>query len=122
MNLAPQGFCPVPRCPNRTKGGPCPEHMRERRKTSDVKRRDGDHRALYRTHRWKLASQRNLALNPWCVGFPLGFHGTNRVLAQCTDHRKPAHLYPELFFDPNNHDSMCFDCNTRKGQIEGGVS
>lgn len=98
--------------------GPCEDCARERAKRVDVKRNTTDYRALYRTEKWKQTSRRHLALHPWCVGFPAGSHGTERVLAQCTDHIRPAHRYPELFFEPSNHQSLCFDCNTSKGGSE----
>lgn len=99
--------------------GACQDCATARRNRADATRNTKHYRKLYRTHRWKLASQRNLARNPWCAGFPSGFHGADRVLAQCTDHIRPAHLHPERFFDEANHQSLCFDCNTRKGQAEG---
>lgn len=78
-------------------------------------RKDEPHIKLYRTEKWKQLSRKRLIDHPWCVGFPKGVHGAVSVLAECTDHIKPAHLFPDLFFLPENLQSLCFACNTRKG-------
>lgn len=86
----------------------------------DRTRSTREDRSLYRTERWKQLSLRRLQLHPWCVGWPIGKHGTEKVLAEVTDHIKPASLYPELFFEETNHQSLCRDCNTLKGYSETG--
>lgn len=94
---------------------PCPTcNKTYRAKTDQVRQRRVD-RSLYRTEKWKQYSRNRLSEHPFCVGYPLGCHGTVGVVAYCTDHIKPASYYPELFFDPDNHQSLCKDCNERKG-------
>lgn len=114
---APIGYCPAKGCPNRSRGL-CPEHARARSRESAAI--NGRSHPLLHTNRWKQTSKRRLALHPWCEGFPLGVHGSNRVLAFCTDHVKPVKDFPELCFDPTNHRSLCRDCNSRKGIAEEG--
>jgi 5-methylcytosine-specific restriction endonuclease McrA len=96
----------------------CPTCTKATRQRVDRARRDAPERELYRTERWKQASLRNLAQHQFCAGFPLGVHGTDKVFATCTDHIKPANQYPELFFDPRNHRSLCDACNQRKGSSD----
>ena len=109
------------RCGALVTGAACPRCLPAQRRVTDDRRKDAPHRRLLKSERWKRLSKRRLALHPWCVGYPLGKHGTDRVLAQCTDHIKPGHLYPELFFDPDNHASLCHACNTTKADRDDGT-
>lgn len=95
--------------------GDCPDCTSQRRERADRTRFARVDRSLYRTERWKQYSKRFLALHPWCVGYPPGVHASHRVLAQVTDHVKPAAQFPNLFFDPDNHMALCKVCNDRKG-------
>jgi len=72
-------------------------------------------------NRWLAFSKARLSQNPWCVGYPKGYHGRNRVLAQCTDHIESLRKRPDLKFAEENLQSLCFECNTRKAvELEGG--
>jgi 5-methylcytosine-specific restriction protein A len=55
--------CSTPRCPNLVDAGQsrCPEHQRREQQTraEDV--------AFYRTHRWRMTSERFRSKHPWCV-------------------------------------------------------
>ena len=94
--------------------GPCPDCTKARQQRSDAARNNNPNRQLLRTERWKQTSRRFLAENPWCIGYPHGHHGTDRVLAQCTDHIKPVSKFPGLAFEWSNFSPLCFDCNRRK--------
>lgn len=111
--------CLYPRCPANVRSGYCQDHQRARRRDMDKTRRDDPNRELYRTERWKQTSRRHLMMNPWCVGYPRGYHKVG-VIAQCTDHIQSARTHPELFWEPSNHQSFCFDCNRRKAIAEEG--
>lgn len=111
-------ICAERGCPVVVPNGRCQKHEKQR-SVEQEQRRIPSHPLLH-TNRWRETSKRNLALHPWCVGYPGGVHGNQRVLAQCTDHIKPVKDYPELCFDPSNHQSICHDCNRRKGIAEEG--
>lgn len=112
------GFCPRPGCRNRSKG-PC-EACRQRTQRHHDERRGTRTQRGY-DNRWLTFSKARLARFPWCVGFPEGFHGAARVLAECTDHRIPLRQRPELKYVESNLQSLCFTCNTRKAvALEGG--
>jgi 5-methylcytosine-specific restriction protein A len=110
-------YCTFPRCPNRAHGK-CPEHQQQHARVKDQTRVRSDRRL--HTHRWKVYSRNRLAKFPLCIGWPVGMHRLP-TLAQVTDHRKPAKACTDSeFWDPSNHDSLCQDCNKRKGIAEEG--
>lgn len=104
-------FCPAPGCHVRGHGY-CQRHQRARQQAVDAVR--GTRHARGYTSAWARYSKRRLAEFPWCVGFPTGVHDRAPHLAECTDHILEAAARPDLFWDPNNHQSLCFGCNARK--------
>ncbi len=38
------------------------------------------------------------------------------VRSRCTDHIKPAKYFPELFWEPHNHQGLCVSCNKIKSR------
>ena len=115
MPDSPTGFCPAKGCSVRSKG-PCEKHRRRRDKDRDVVRHDNTTRALYRTNRWRVASERQRAKDPWCW---YCLQKGVRKLSEETDHIEAASLRPDLFFAPENHRSACKACNAAKGDREG---
>jgi 5-methylcytosine-specific restriction enzyme A len=95
-----------PQCRNTVVSGVCPDCRKTRT------------RVVY-SRRWAQYSKRRLAEHPWCVGYPAGVHQTPR-LAECTDHIKSARQYPELHWEPTNHQSLCRACNVAKAIAEEG--
>ena len=65
----------------------------------------------HHSRKWRRLRNRHLAANPLCVrcladGFTAG--------AEQVDHRVPAHLAPDRFFDPDNLQSLCASCHRQK--------
>jgi 5-methylcytosine-specific restriction endonuclease McrA len=75
---------------------------------------------VHGSRKWRETSKANLARHPLCAGYPLGYHGTTPVLAQCMDHILSLEQRPDLAFESSNHRSLCFDCNKRKGIAQEG--
>jgi 5-methylcytosine-specific restriction endonuclease McrA len=118
MPSAPLGYCSTPVCPNRAHGK-CSTCLQQRAPIKAAASQANSDRRLH-TSRWRRYSKGRLARNPWCIGYPAGVHPV-ATLAQCTDHRKPAKRCTDAeFWDPNNHASLCSDCNKRKGIAEEG--
>lgn len=111
----PRRFCSAPGCGELVAHGRCLRHRQH------YERQRGSRHQRGYTNRWAQYSRARLARHPWCVGFPEGAHGTERVLADVTDHIHSARSHPELFWTESNHASLCRACNTRKAiQLEGG--
>lgn len=112
MPSKPQRMCP--KCgwigPTGTKCPNCSRRYNQQR---------GSARARGYTTGWDAYSKDRLVRFPFCVGYPKGVHKVP-TMATCTDHILSASKYPELFNDPNNHQSMCDDCNKRKAIAEEG--
>jgi 5-methylcytosine-specific restriction protein A len=71
--------------------------------------------ALYKSHRWKQASQRYRAEHPLCInclqsGKLTSVIGPNGVVDHITNHR----CDPRLFWDRNNWQPLCRSCNAKK--------
>lgn len=111
-------ICPEPSCPAITPGGPCDQHRKERSRLKEQHR--GSARQRGYSSRWDAYSKARLAKHPWCVGFPHGYHGTERVLATVTNHIVPVSRSPERFWDEANHESLCTSCNVRHSIATGG--
>ena len=72
------------------------------------------------TYHWARYSQSRLAEHPWCAGYPVPHPPDVRAHACVTDHILPARDRPDLFWDEDNHRSLCSSCHARKTQAEGG--
>jgi 5-methylcytosine-specific restriction enzyme A len=116
---APKGFCAVAGCSVRCRGY-CPAHQRARHQVLDADRGNRHQRGY--TSAWARYSKRRLAVHPWCVGFPAGAHADAPRLAECTDHIRDAVAHPDLFWEPTNHQSLCFACNARKAKATKGAT
>ena len=117
MPSAPLGFCPAHGCPTRSHG-PCEAHRQQKQRIAD-ERRGSRHERGY-TNAWADYSKRRLAEHPFCVGYPPGVHGNLKKLAECTDHILSAKDHPDHFWEPTNHQSLCFACNRAKANAEEG--
>ena len=63
------------------------------------------------TTAWDKYSKARLAEHPICVMCK----AEGRIVeATVTDHIKPARRFPELFWDPTNHQSLCLSHNVSK--------
>lgn len=60
-----------------------------------------------------------LARSPWCVGFPRGVHGKERVRATVMDHRESLRRGGRTEW--GNVDPMCARCNGRKAVVVEGA-
>lgn len=116
MPSQPLRFCQAPGCSAKVPAGYCALHQ----SAKDAARAHLVNRRLYRTERWKRLSEQRRADQPFCVGYPRGYHGTGLILADCTDHVLSARQFPERFFDDANLQSLCSDCNKRKAIAEEG--
>lgn len=63
-------------------------------------------------NRWLRYSARRLQQDPFCA--------LCGRLAEVTDHIVSARHAPQHFWDPDNHQSLCGDCNRRKAIAEEG--
>jgi 5-methylcytosine-specific restriction protein A len=66
--------------------------------------------ARYRQHQWHAYSRRFRALHPWCARCGR--------LAECVDHIVPVRRAPDRFWDPTNHQALCWLCNNIKALEE----
>jgi 5-methylcytosine-specific restriction protein A len=68
-------------------------------------------------HEWRAYSRRRLSVHPYCVRC----ERLGRIsLAIVTDHIRPHKGNPDLFRDPDNHQSLCKLCHDRKTRLEDG--
>jgi 5-methylcytosine-specific restriction endonuclease McrA len=103
--------------------GACEFCTKQRRQHVDRFRREDAHRAALRTERWRRYSLRWLAEHPFCgtradnQRYPQHSRCTRLnllTLAECTDHIVPISKGGSVF-RPDNHQSLCFACNSAKG-------
>jgi 5-methylcytosine-specific restriction protein A len=88
-------------------GGRCPRCKRKQRAHHDRARADQPWRRLY-TSRWDRYAKAFKRRNPLCRACA----AAGRVTAtSVVNHIKPARWFPELFWDPNNHEPLCTDCH-----------
>lgn len=116
MPWAPKRPCRWSGCSELTHDGFCPPHLSLYRATQD-RQRDGAGRALYRTSRWRKASQGNLERHPLCV---VCLAKGITTAATVTDHKVPHKGDPVLFWDPANWQSMCKPDHDVKTATEDG--
>jgi len=120
--------CPIPACPELTRGGLCARH-RQLRQRDDYERR-GSAQARGYTSRWNQISHIQLERYPLCgmrshfahAGWRGECYDLQRVTpATVTDHILPHKGDPRLFWDPHNWQSLCANCNRLKNiRYEGG--
>lgn len=100
-------MCAHPMCNTLTKNKYCDQHKPSEQRASSS-RRGYD-------ARWRRYRQSFLAANPICV-ICLG-EGRTR-LATVVDHIKPHKGRYDLFWDKDNHQSLCKQCHDRKTASE----
>jgi 5-methylcytosine-specific restriction endonuclease McrA len=86
---------------------------------TDTRRKNAGERGY--DARWQEYSVRYRQEHPLCV--PCLLRGRVRGVSGgrwtgCVDHIVPVHSCPDLFWDPNNHASMCFGCHGMKTRAE----
>jgi 5-methylcytosine-specific restriction protein A len=70
--------------------------------------------------KWSEYSRARLKRHPWCLD-PDGRHPWQFVAAEHTDHVKPVSGPDDpLFWDENNHQSLCRSCHSFKTVREDG--
>jgi|SRR3954465_401552 len=112
-------------CPQLTKDGYCPQHVKpsvgaEAKRQYDRNRKTDPYRKLYNTAQWKRTRQAILARDPLCMlakkcverfGTPMP--------AEVVDHIKPIRDGGESF-DANNLQGCCKACHDWKTSTENG--
>lgn len=91
--------CTQPGCNVLVKSGRCAAHSTKRIV------RDPDVKKLYNDQRWQVMRVAQLSDEPWCADCLED--GGAHVFATDVDHIEPHHGDPELFFDPENLQSLC---------------
>ncbi len=82
-----------------------------KRNRKDYERQRGSARQRGYTASLDAYSKARLTMHPLCVRC----EAKGRiVLAKLTDHIKPARWFPKLFWDGENHQSLCVACNKEK--------
>ena len=118
MPTAPPRQCATPQCGGLAYGGPrCEKCRRAYIRALDRERAPAHERGY--DWKWRKYSKQRLKLHPWCVD-PYQRHGGRKVLATCTDHVIPHKGDMALFWDPENHQSLCHRCNSMKAALEEG--
>jgi 5-methylcytosine-specific restriction protein A len=107
---SPLKACAAPGCPNRVVKGRCPQHSKQAARLED-ERRGSRHERGY-DNRWAKYSKARLQQHPLCAD-PFHVHDELGAFAECTDHVVPAWAGGD-FWDPENHQSLCKACNTKK--------
>ena len=104
--MVERGYCAV--CEAK-----CPSKVSEAARPSAAKRGYG--------RRWQSYSRNRLAKVEYllCVD-PFGDHGVRVVKADATDHIVPAGPESSLFWKPENHQSLCWTCHSKKTAKEDG--
>ena len=97
--------CSEPRCPELTRGGPCPAHRRERERRPERVAA----KAFYRSPAWRRLRAAHLAANPWCVD--CGARGID------VDHVTPISAGGARL-DRTNLATRCHACHSRKTLAE----
>lgn len=69
-------------------------------------------------YKWRKARERHLQLYPFCEECKR--QGKPAVLATDVDHIVPHKGDPNLFWNPNNWQSLCHTCHSRKTAAEDG--
>lgn len=89
--------CTYPGCNVLVKAGRCVKHKPEVQRDPDVKK-------LYNDPRWQVMRVAQLSDEPWCTDC---LKESRHTLAEEVDHIQPHRGDTELFFDPDNLQSLC---------------
>ena len=89
----------------------------ENRKAYELHR--GSARQRGYTHAWDEYAKAYKLEHPLCVRCKAN---GKYVPAEVVDHIKPAKRFPELFWEPDNHQSLCAICNAAKGKDDAIIS
>jgi len=113
--------CVRPGCPNLVERGGCcaacaPTHSARARTEAA---RPSAHKRGY-TREWSTYSKARLRRHPLCVD-PAKRHPLRATAATLTDHIIPHKGDQTLFWDPNNHQSLCDECHNHKTATEDGA-
>ena len=108
MALKPLRPCRFPGCCVLVPGGYCSTHQPEPRARSDAAKA---WRKFYATDLWQRLRGAQLLREPWCA--ECARHGL-RVRATDVDHIVDHKGDPVLFSDPDNLQSLCHSCHSRK--------
>lgn len=107
--------CRFPGCPKiLRKPGYCEEHDKKVKKQYEQNRETAVQRGY--TYRWQKYSKARLKKKPLCVECERNGRVTQATL---TDHIIPHKGDMKLFWDPNNHQSLCEQCHNIKTSKEG---
>lgn len=79
--------------------------------------RANSYRRGYATERWKAYSKRYRAENLFCV---ICLASGREKPSRAVDHIKPCKPDDPLFWDPMNHQALCWSCHSRKTAAEDG--
>jgi 5-methylcytosine-specific restriction protein A len=112
--------CNAPRCPHVTQYRYCEQHEHRailERALVDKERPQSQHRGY--GSRWKRYSSRRLRDFPLCAD-PFNRHEGRPTAATQTDHIIPHKMDPALFWDADNHQSLCPSCGGYKSAKEQG--
>ena len=118
--MRPLHACTVPMCPNTTPYRYCTAHEHRaisERALLDKERPQSQHRGY--GARWKRYRSHYLKANPLCVD-PYERHVGRVTPATHVDHVIPHKMDWKLFWDPENHQSLCASCSGYKSAIEQG--
>jgi 5-methylcytosine-specific restriction enzyme A len=116
--------CPVPGCPELTRGGRCAKHRTEQARAWDEERGSSNKRGY--TGRWQHYRALWLRKHPLCgdrLNARSGEHSRCRsegraVAATDVDHIVPHRGDQGRFWDPTNHQSLCRTCHSVKSHGE----
>ncbi len=103
--------CPVTGCPNLTRGGRCAEHEAERKRIVDAGRPTAAQRG-YTSARWRSTRRAQLRREPLC-------RECGKV-ATDVDHIDGLGPLGPRGHDPENLQSLCRPCHSRKTARENG--
>jgi 5-methylcytosine-specific restriction protein A len=99
------------------KDGRCQIHQRLPRQKYVQHDRDNRWLKMYKTKMWQQLRDAQLRREPMCVECKRWYRLTPATVA---DHIVPHKGDPKLFYDPENLQSLCASCHSRKTNQEDG--
>jgi len=115
MPWKPKQPCRHPGCPKLVYGRYCEEHKKLRDKEYNLYERDDFTKSFYKTLEWKIVRKNQLTIQPLCEECLK--HG-KFIKAEMVDHIVPIKQGGDKF-SPNNLQSLCWSCHSRKSAKEG---